>query len=1519
MLQYLNRLQQAAFGLIGSMTPIMAAPVVWENMRDLRTPADLNTQGVLIEAFNASPNGGAVTAGGVTFSSTNGLLPNGAIPSALSGQTTLDPGFDELLTTLDFGGGTSTTLQVGNGNLVIGQSYRLQLFFTDLRPCCSGRVMTYGDGQGSQVNLNASGSPGSFGQTVTGTFVASGTSQTLTLSTNGFGNAHLTGYQIRTAASPPTINSFTATPALIAAGETSTLVWEVSNADSVEINPGGPVALSGSLPVNPSATQTYTLTATNGAGAITSQVVVGVDLAAFPPVLNEFAASNDAILADEDGDHSDWIEIANPNTFDLEVGGYYLTDDPADPTRWQFPPTAVVEGSGFLIVFASGKDRAGPEWHTNFRLSADEGYLALIAPDGFTIVGQFPVNHPTEPSYPGQRRDISYGLGSDSNVGFFGNPTPGATNGTALNGFVADTAFSVDRDFFEAPTNVEITSPTPGSTIVFTTNGTVPTLTNGTISPPVNPEVPGLATVTISSTTILRAAAFKEGMTPTNVDTQTYLFASDILDQPAMDPDVVDDPAYAAEMIPALKSIRTLSIVTDPENLYNGSTGILANTGGRGIAWERPVSIEFIDPENPAESYQTNAGLRVHGNGSRGNPKNSLRLLFRADYADKKLQYPLFGEDWVTTKFNTVVLRAQNANSWTSTREEDRRVTTFTQDAFAKDMQGVMGHPTAGATFVHLYLNGVYWGLYNPVERPDGSFGEDHFGGDDTDYDALNRRFSVEVLSGSKATWDDMITLAASGLATQSDYEQLADFIDLDNLIDYMLLHQFMQTRDGPDDFGHNNMRLVRRNNPAGPFRLYAWDMEYSMIDTQGTRAYDYPFPIYSSGRSAPRDITDSIASVYIRLKDNNPEFQLRYADRAYRHLFNGGAMTPEKASAQWLTRADEIGSAIICESARWGDQRRAQPYTRDVEWMTERSRLLNEFFPARPDHVVSQLRLNGLYPSIDPPQFSQHGGSVPVGFEFNLTSETGTIYYTLDGSDPREAWTNGIASSATELPGGTVTETLVSPGGANWRYLDQGIAQSGSDVVAGQPGFGPEDWKHPDFDESEWKTGTTPLGYGGVGNPPVTFPNVGFGPSPSNRYPTTYFRREFDVVHADLFSELSIKLRRDDGAILYLNGREIVRSNLRAGLVEYSTLAASSVGGLNEEEFFSFSHTLQAGELVEGTNVLAVEIHQATSGSNDLVFDLELEGTRANEGAEAISLSETTTVKARALVGQEWSALAEASFVVGTQASQENLVISELHYNPLGPSEGGEFIELMNISDEPIELIGSRFTEGIEFVFTESTVLAPAERVLIVNDPAAFSGNPSLRIVGSFSNGTQLSNGGERIALVDASDETIFDFEFGDRSPWPASPDGGGPSLTLILPLSNPSPADPASWRPSSQARGTPGGDDATRFAGDPNGDDNGNGVGNLIEYALGASLEQGSVMIGADRFPTLTVIRNLSADDVEVLVETSPDLITWESGSEATTLLSVYNGDGTMTMTWQSVRAFEEHGFFRIRVLLK
>jgi len=169
---------------------------------------------------------------------------------------------------------------------------------------------------------------------------------------------------------------------------------------------------------------------------------------------------------------------------------------------------------------------------------------------------------------------------------------------------------------------------------------------------------------------------------------------------------------------------------------------------------------------------------------------------------------------------------------------------------------------------------------------------------------------------------------------------------------------------------------------------------------------------------------------------------------------------------------------------------------------------------------------------------------------------------------------------------------------GSVWRYLDDGSDQGAA-------------WREPGFDDSPWKSGPAELGYGDGGEATV----VGYGPNANNKYITTYFRRSFDVPDASAYAALKLRLLRDDGAVVYLNGAEVVRSNMPTGPIGYATLATASVSGADEGTFWEFA--VSPSPLHSGTNVLAVEIHQAAVTSSDISFDLVMEGIRpsATEG----------------------------------------------------------------------------------------------------------------------------------------------------------------------------------------------------------------------------------------------------------------------------------------------------------------
>ena len=281
---------------------------------------------------------------------------------------------------------------------------------------------------------------------------------------------------------------------LVAPGTSVTLSWDVANATSLDLNGTDVTGLTGTT-VNPAATTTYTLTATNANGSVVDNIRIRV-VQPGEPIISEFLASNDGGILDEDGEASDWIELHNPGADPAALLGYFRTDDATNLTKWALPDVTLAAG-GYLVVFATGNDRAtaGSELHTNFSLDSSGEYLALVKPDGTTIVTEF------GPLYPSQQPDVSYGFDPDSATdGYFLTPTPGAANPGSFTGFVADTTFSIDRGFYTSPIDVAITSATPGAEIRYTLDGTKPTASSGTVySGPIN----------ISQTTVLRAAAFK--------------------------------------------------------------------------------------------------------------------------------------------------------------------------------------------------------------------------------------------------------------------------------------------------------------------------------------------------------------------------------------------------------------------------------------------------------------------------------------------------------------------------------------------------------------------------------------------------------------------------------------------------------------------------------------------------------------------------------------------------------------------------------------------------------------------------------------------------------------------------------------------------------------------------------------------------------------------------------------------------------------------------------------------------
>lgn len=1074
------------------------------------------------------------------------------------------------------------------------------------------------------------------------------------------------------------------------------------------------------------------------------------------------------------------------------------------------------------------------------------------------------------PKLRGETQDLSGGLQG----GYLLSPTPGAPNeGIEFTGLVGDTSFDIDRGFFDAPFQVTITSPTPDASIIYTTDGSTPTLENGTridASPGLSPA----ASVNIQTTTVLRAMAVKNGLRPSNVDTQSYLFLDDVLDQPArpsgyplpwrsrsgasipgdfeMDPQVVGPVYSRTELKEALRDIPTISIVTDIDNLFDQQTGIQVNPQDAGPASERPVSVEVMDFAD-GSPIQLNAGMRMNGNASRSpnRGKHNFRLAFRNEYGAGRLNFPLFGSDAPTERFNQIILRGGNGNSWVHPTAQVRQFAMYIRDQWFRDALFAMGYPEALQREVHVYFNGLYFGVHHLFERIEEEWASERFGGEDDDWEGFRivGGNNIEVINGTPSevssrmldSWRTVLDAAQAG-----DLATVEQFIDLDRFIDYLVLN----FHAGNTDWDQNNVRAMRRINPPGKYMFFCHDAERAGLNGLSTGNLNI------NSITHPRNGAEQRPTSINNWLKSNPEYALRFADRVYKHLFNDGALTPENARALWQARADGIRTALKAESAKWGDHVDSNPRTL-VDFDNGINREFNVWFPNRTPITINQLRASNLYPDIDPPVFSQHGGQIPVGFTPSLTNEAGDIYFTTDGTDPRLPG-GAINPSATQIDGSVSELTPVGFGAAGWKYLDDGSDQG-------------QAWQANDFDDSGWATGTAPLGYGTINDFPLGGPPIN-----PERHLTIYFRKDFEMNNSDRITEATVNVMSDGGAIVYLNGVEIARDNMPDGAVNFQT---TSLSDSNVREGNIDSFTFDSSAFVDGTNVLAVELHNGNAASSDMGLDLSLEVTRLNSPAGTGPINATTTVLARSFDGNEWSALSEATFITGVPATSDNLVISEIFYNPPGASEDSEFIELMNISSETISLAGVDFTGGISFSFPVDATLAPGERLLLVSDLAGFEAafGTGLPVAGVYSG--QLNNGGEGILLLGRDRLPIQDFSYDDRLPWPSSADGEGFSLTIAGPNFNPDSGDPASWRASTAPGGSPGTLDSVPF--------NGSTPGELMSYALVDPLDGISLSIqnledngSFDNWLVASVAGRTGADDAQVVVEFSSDLVSWQQG---------------------------------------
>jgi hypothetical protein len=645
--------------------------------------------------------------------------------------------------------------------------------------------------------------------------------------------------------------------------------------------------------------------------------------------------------------------------------------------------------------------------------------------------------------------------------GYFDQPTPGVENVVAQLGLVDDPILSQPRGFYSSAFALELSCATENAVIRYTTDGSAPSLTNG---------VQYTQPIPIERTTVLRAAAFRDSWHDSRVVTASYIFLGDVvrqnraqslaagfpanwngqsadygLDSRIVGPNPGFGGKYALTITNDLKAIPSMSIVIPMEDMF-GPQGIYANPLNHGEGWERPGSIEFFSADGQP-GFQEDAGFRIQGGAFRRfdlTLKKSFRVIFRNKYGRPALKFPLFGDE-AAQEINNFVLRANSNDAWPYAGGS----AVYVRDTFAMQTIREMGNVASHSRFVHLYINGFYWGLYNPAERPDAAFSAAYHGGEKENWDAINQDSAPD---GNYDAWNRMSEMLNLDFTQNENYQKIQgnnpdgtrnsayeDLLDVDTMIDYMIMNFYIGNTDWP---GRNWWASRDRDNGDG-FKFHPWDSETALG---------------FSGLNVNVTGVDTAAARPYAVLRNNADFRLRFADHVHRHFFNGGVFYVNPASTAWnpakpennrpaerfFNLSETISRAIVGETARWGDQLRSTPYTRDENWLTARNSLLTGFFPQRSAIVLQQFRAAGLYPNTAAPVMNVPGGSVDPGFSLVMTATQGSIYYTTNGTDPRFA-TNGILYSGSIPITGAVVIKARAKNGAEWSALNEASFQIGA------------------------------------------------------------------------------------------------------------------------------------------------------------------------------------------------------------------------------------------------------------------------------------------------------------------------------------------------------------------------------------------------------------------------------------------------------------------------------------------
>jgi hypothetical protein len=828
--------------------------------------------------------------------------------------------------------------------------------------------------------------------------------------------------------------------------------------------------------------------------------------------------------------------------------------------------------------------------------------------------------------FPKQYANHSYGRTTDgaSAWKYTATPSPGSANNNSLDGVpIEPPILSKPSGRYTGPVTVTISHSNDDASIRYTTNGSEPT--------PGSLKYNG--SIKLSATAVIKAKAFHSSHMSSETVSGTYLISEHASNLPLVS--ISTSAGYLWD--------NTIGIYTD------GTNGIPGNCNGNNMNWNqdwnRHAVFEYLSPSGSSLVNQ-HVDIRIGGACSRNFPQKSFVIQPKKKYGSGQIEYPFFPTKKKVDNFGELFLR-NSGNDFNTSMFRDALFQSL--GIGQMDLDYMAYQPTV------FYLNGAYWGIQNLREKIDGDFIESNYGIDKNDVDLIETW--ENAIEGTNTAWVDYKnTLATLNPTDPATFDFIDEHIDVQEYINYLITEIYVGNTDWPG----NNVKFWRQISTNGKFRWILWDTDFG-FGLYGT-PYDHPTLNFATEQNGPGWPNPPWSTLHIRLVLQNPEFRNRFI--ATLSTAMSTTFHPDRVDGLIDQFKARIQAEVPYHKQRWGGT------IYDWEYEVNRLRYFSEQRnPYMQAHMASFFGLGS------PLNFTVKTSPAAAG-KVNLNG-------VVTGEFENAPYYAGIPYNIKVIPnagfrftGWTVTANeneniTLAAMGSTWKYFDQGILPAAN-------------WTTSGYSDATWVSGNAQLGYSPDEGDETT--TVSYGPDPNNKYITTYFRQSFNLTEVSQLTDINASVSFDDGVVVYLNGAEVFRNNLPAGVIDNNTLASAAV------ETLLVPFTVSKDLLTVGTNVWAIEVHQSSGGSSDVSFDFEASVTKQGNSS-TYELTETEVYD---------TAYSDVTMVANFEVIEpiEGIVLNEISpaqsFAKDNFGEAEDWIELYNASSQAIDLTGVMVTDDL-------------------------------------------------------------------------------------------------------------------------------------------------------------------------------------------------------------------------------